>query len=365
MRKLILLVVIILSGCANDDTYVIGLSTTLSGTNASIGISEMYGAELAIKEINESGGVNGRNLVLEIRDDFASSIEGIKADNELKELGAVAIIGHGFSSVAKETVENANYNDILLISPSIGTDLLTNIDDLFIRLVPTAKYEAISVANKILDSGTDKALLLYDEGNMALTSYHVESFKDVFETNNKTTITKGFSSGNSDDYLEIVKLIKLNDIESIFIVASSLDSANIIQGARINNYKGEFHLSAWASSGDVQSKVGQFTEGIILYNFYNEFDVDEHFQKVKGDYFERYGSVMNMVAANAYDSVYMLAEALEGMKDVTSTTLKKKIISIGHFNGVQSDYFINLYGDVEKEINQFVMKDNTIIIKEG
>ena len=214
MRKLILLLVIILSGCANDDTYVIGLSTTLSGTNASIGISEMYGAELAIKEINESGGVNGRNLVLEIRDDFASSIEGIKADNELKELGAVAIIGHGFSSVAKETVENANYNDILLISPSIGTDLLTNIDDLFIRLVPTAKYEAISVANKILDSGTDKALLLYDEGNMALTSYHVESFKDVFETNNKTTITKGFSSGNSDDYLEIVKLIKLNDIET-------------------------------------------------------------------------------------------------------------------------------------------------------
>ncbi len=365
MRKVFLLIVILLSGCSSNDIYVIGLSTTLSGTNSSIGISEMYGAELAVEQINAAGGVNGKKLVLEIRDDFASPIEGVKADNELKELGAVAIIGHGFSSVAEETVDNANKNDILLISPSIGTDLLTDIDDLFIRLVPTAKYEASSVANIILETGADQALLLYDTGNIALTSYHIEAFKEVFDASNRTAITKGFTTGSMNDYAEISDLIKKENIKVIFIVASSHDSAAIIQVVRNNDYAGEFHLSAWASTGDILTNLGQFTDGLTLYNFYNDNDVDEDFQRTKKEYFDRYGSNMNMVASYAYDAVYMLAEALDGMKDVSSINLKKKIISIGHFKGVQSDYFINFYGDVEKEITQFIIVDNKIIIKEG
>ena len=53
----------------SGDTLKIGLVAPISGDNGQYGTSQKQGYELAIKEINEAGGVNGKMLELETYDD--------------------------------------------------------------------------------------------------------------------------------------------------------------------------------------------------------------------------------------------------------------------------------------------------------
>ena len=363
MKKLLIVLLVFLAGCSEKEPYIIGFSATLSGTNAIIGVQEMYGAELAVQHINESGGVNGRMLTLEIRDDLADNEMAVAVDNELIDLGVVAIIGHGFSSVAEATVSNANERDVLLISPSIGTDALTDIDDLFVRLVPSASYEAEEVTNLIVDSGLEKVMLFYDEGNFSLTEFHMNNFVRVMNERGLTPIVYRYHQNDIDEYFEAMEVLKTEEVEAVFIVGDSLDAANFIQLNRNEGVDVEYHLSAWASSGDFSQRVN-VSDDIYFYNFYNSNDLDVRGSEINKEFQDRYGLDISMVASYAYDAVMMLAAAMEGSFDLSANGLLERIIEISTFDGIQSQYVINQYGDVERDIYQYQIIDGEIISKE-
>ena len=54
---------------AEDAPLIIGQSAPISGTNQALGTGMKLGIELAFKEKNEAGGIRGRKLQLEFRDD--------------------------------------------------------------------------------------------------------------------------------------------------------------------------------------------------------------------------------------------------------------------------------------------------------
>src|SRR5512146_2904450 len=54
---------------AEDAPLVIGQSAPISGTNQALGTAMKLGIELAFKEANDAGGIRGRQLVLDFRDD--------------------------------------------------------------------------------------------------------------------------------------------------------------------------------------------------------------------------------------------------------------------------------------------------------
>lgn len=365
MKKLLLLLVILLSGCKEKEPYIIGFSGTLTGTKATIGIQEMYGAELAVNCINDSGGINGRMLQLEIRDDLNDPLEAIKVDDELIDMGAIMIIGHSFSSIAVDTVNNANEKDFLLISPSIGTDTLTGVDDNFIRLVPTATYEAEQVANIILSQGADKAIILYDLQNIALTEYHLNSFVKTIEESGNESFSYGYNTGNSDDYNDILDIIEENDIKDVFVVGSSLDAGNIIQLADNSGLHVNYHLSAWASSGDFSHRVGIDLDKITLYNFYNNTDLGSDYKFTSDKFKNNYGTDMTMVASYAYDIVTIVADVLLNIDEVTAENLKNEILNTSTFEGVQSSFKIDQYGDVLRDIYQFSIVDGVVVLKDN
>lgn len=364
MKKLLILLTLLLSACQEQEPIIIGFSATLSGTNAAIGVQEMYGAELAVDTINESGGINGRQVVLAIRDDLNDPEVAVAIDNELNNLGAVAIIGHGFSNVAEATVNNANENNILLISPSIGTDALTGLKDNFIRLVPTASFEARSVTETIISEGHKNILLAYDKGNIALTDYHKQEFERVMTEQGLSPISYGYSSSEVEDYKEIISLIENNDIEALFIVGSSLDASNMIQLNKLEGIEIDVHLSAWASSGDIAQRISTGYEYVTLYNFFDPVQYDVFGSEINQEYRRRYGIDMTMVATYAYDAVMVLAEALASMDESTTELLLEEIQN-KTYEGVQSPFSLNEYGDVEREIYQFIIRDGDLISKEG
>ena len=71
----------------------LGLTTALTGNLALLGIQARNGVEFAVDEINASGGIAGKKLVLTTEDTGASSTDALNAMNRIIESKPLIIFG--------------------------------------------------------------------------------------------------------------------------------------------------------------------------------------------------------------------------------------------------------------------------------
>jgi branched-chain amino acid transport system substrate-binding protein len=83
----------------------IGLEAPLSGSQASNGTDQLRGAQLAVKELNASGGVLGRNLELLSVDDKADPAVGVTEARKAIDQGIFAVVGPYNSSVGAQNLD--------------------------------------------------------------------------------------------------------------------------------------------------------------------------------------------------------------------------------------------------------------------
>ena len=106
----------------------IGFLVELTGTFANS--SNYDAAELAVTEINNAGGIDGRNLELVLKDAYAdggdAALESVK---ELEAAGINLIIGPGWSSRVTKIADYTVSNDILLMPYSASAASITDIED--------------------------------------------------------------------------------------------------------------------------------------------------------------------------------------------------------------------------------------------
>ncbi len=355
MKKIFNVMVLILllmlsAGCKDEEPIKIGFVGTLTGKFSVIGVSELYGAQLAIDEINETGGINGRRVELVVRDDEGNPETAVKVDNELLEMGIDLIIGHSISIVAIETVENANDRDYLLLSPSIGTDSLTGLDDNFIRNISTTYFEGHAMAAGVLGQNPENVLLIYNLDNYVLTNYHVRGIEEFFlDSGYSNYEVLGFESGEIDD-IEAIELELLNgQYDTVIITSSNVDAAGFVNFVKTNQLDLNIHLGSWAASGILDRIDTVDTDNIYCYfNFIERMD-DPIYVSIKEKFEKTYGQGIDMLAANSYDCVYMLKEAIELADSFEVVDVKGAIITISKFDGVSGSYTIDEFGDSLRE----------------
>jgi branched-chain amino acid transport system substrate-binding protein len=94
----LLIAVILLCGTARADDIKLGLIAGMSGGGASYGASIQQGAEMALKEINDQGGIKGRRLVLDVADDASDPAQSVLAMQRLVNDGVDLVVGGWGSS---------------------------------------------------------------------------------------------------------------------------------------------------------------------------------------------------------------------------------------------------------------------------
>ena len=158
MKKLyfVILCVILcinITSCNRKDEIIIGLNYEGSGALAPYGKALLWGAQLAVDEINASGGIDGRYVKLEKADNRSMGAESASAVLYLKSVkGADVIIGPATSTLAKAALSADA--EVLIISPSATADELTaNTAPLSVCAEGTTSLAEPSVKN-IVDSLT-------------------------------------------------------------------------------------------------------------------------------------------------------------------------------------------------------------------
>lgn len=101
----------------SDDTVKIGVLTDRSSPAAATVVWAETGAELAMREINEAGGINGKKVELVYRDTASDSANVAQKATELKAEGVVAILGPKSDGEAPTGAQWAETNKFPMVTP--------------------------------------------------------------------------------------------------------------------------------------------------------------------------------------------------------------------------------------------------------
>ncbi|MFC4007498.1 ABC transporter substrate-binding protein [Nonomuraea purpurea] len=146
-----------------DGTLTLGTLLPQTGSLAFLGPPEIAGVDLALKEINEAGGVLGKP-VKKIDTDSGDTTTNIASQSVDKLLAqsADAIIGAASSSVSESVIDKITGAGVIQFSPANTSDKFTTIEDkgLYFRTSPPDKLQGRVLGDLIVADGNDTVGIL-------------------------------------------------------------------------------------------------------------------------------------------------------------------------------------------------------------
>ncbi|MEU6710918.1 ABC transporter substrate-binding protein [Nonomuraea sp. NPDC046802] len=146
-----------------DGTLTIGTVLPQTGSLAFLGPPEIAGVDLALKEINEAGGVLGKpvNKIHTDSGDTTTNIAGQSVDKLLAQK-TDAIIGAASSSVSESIIDKVTGAGVVQFSPANTSDAFTTIEDngLYFRTAPPDKLQGRVLGDLIAADGNDTVGIL-------------------------------------------------------------------------------------------------------------------------------------------------------------------------------------------------------------
>ena len=293
----------------------IGAVISLTGPAAQFGEYTKKGMELAVKEINDKGGMDGRPVKVVYEDDATDPKTAVSAFNKLLSVNKVqAVIGGLWDFVAQPLLPLALSNKITFITPSqfrIEGGFEFN----------NYSFTMMTDFNKVIRTTT--SLLQKPE----VKKIAVVHFKSTFGTEIAKTVTQvakelskeavideSYGSIDDNDFKTTVLKLKQQKVDTVFLDMVDADTFNFLKRAKELDFRAK--LITYVGSYDALTKDNEYLlEGVTIINWdVASAQFVEKFQQT-------YGITPAKSANRAYDAVYMLAEAIaksEKTEDVAS-----------------------------------------------
>ncbi len=325
----------------------LGFSAGLSGLKSELGISGRNGAQLAVEEINRNGGIRGRKIELLVIDDKNDAKIACAVDQKLAKQGVNIIIGHMVSSVAIDTVKNAKENKVLLISPTIATDELTQTDDNFMRVIASNKVQGYSLAKAVLRETSVRSMaIVYDENNASFAKIIKESFETQMKDSGASVVAT-VSFKNRSDLKRIISEVRKSKADGVLLIASAIDAGMFCQQSRKENLKLPVFSPMWTMTNDFIQAGGADAEGAYLISQVDLENEEVKYVEFQKAYQERYGEVPSFSSVLSYDAVMVAAAAIQEAGTDSPDQVKEAILRVGEFSGLQGPIKMDGFGDVK------------------
>ncbi len=363
-----LIFAIILSGCSNsgapntsaqvdggkdpEKLINIGMVGPLTGDYATYGQSVRNGVELAIEEINGSGGVDGFKLELVAEDSKGDSAEAANAVQKLIDQDKVtAIVGAVLSGETATVAPIAQDAGVVMITPSSTAPGLTDVGEYIFRNVITDDVQAKQMAEYVvMELGLHDLAVLYanNDYGVALKDNFTREAKELGAT---VSAVESYLDGDQDFRAQLTKIG--STVEALYVGGYYTEAAKIAQQAERQGMKAQILGADGLYSNLLLELGGDAVEGAIFTAGFYSGDPGDEVQSFVENYTQRYGDEPDMFAANAYDSMKIVAQALDESGN-DRASLREKMSGIKDYPGVTGKTSFSDNGEACKEV--FILK---------
>ncbi len=348
---------LLLAACGGDkDKIVLGVAGPMKEAN---GISVKNAAQMAVEEINQKGGIDGRLLELVIVDDEKSEKRGIEVARDLRaNERVVAVIGHVNSAVSVKaaTIYNSVSDSVpgepvVEISPASSAPALTGAGPWTFRVTPTdLEFSPALARHARTRLGSSKAAVLYanDEYGQGVTSTFESAFRQ-----------QGGQIVSSDPYLPaairnpqsldayLVRAMR-RGADALVIGGQADAGVTIIQAARRLGFTGPIMGSDGITGVKDAGRVG---EGVFVSSAFLADSQEPRAREFVTEYRRRFAKSPDHRAAQTYDVVYLLRDAIEkaGSDRAAIRAQLEKVRGEDAHQGVSGIIQFDRNGDVERK----------------
>ena len=290
--------------------FKLGGTGPLTGAAAIYGVAAKNGATIAVEEINAKGG--DIQFDLRYEDDVHDAEKAVNAYNTLKDWGMQLSLGSVTSKPAEATSVKNNEDRIFALTPSASsTATIEGKDDVYQMCFMDPNQGAASaqyISEKNL--GT-KIAIIYKNDDVYSTGIYNSFMNKAQELGLDVVSTTTFTSDSQTDFSVQINDAKNSGADLLFL-PMYYDAASLIltQANNIGYAPKFFGVDGMDGILTLDGFDKSLAEGVILLTPFNTDAQDEKTQSFVSKYNEKYGETPNQFAADAYDCVYAIYQAL-------------------------------------------------------
>ncbi len=309
-----------------QDALVIGLSVPTSGSSVQQGEAILQGTNMALQEVNQAGGIAGKRVIIEIRNDQNDRSLAVQASSSLvQESKVLGVIGPVNSSAAVAAADFYNAGSLVHLTPSATDDRLGTKGGYTYRLAVPSSVQGKALA-KIAQKRNYSRIPVYFDPKDAYSKSLADAFMQEAKNQSISTVPIEFpSKGLPADYL-----IFQDDPrpDAIFIAGTAQDCARIATAIAAEKVQLPILTGSAAYSQELL-QGGEAVEGLTMLSFFHATSTVGNTQQFVKAFQKRYGGgTPNARAMQAYDATRALLEAMKRASasgTVTRASVKKAL----------------------------------------
>lgn len=325
----------------------IGFIGDLTSKNSQLSIDARNAVEYAMNQVNEKGGINGRMLELVVKDDHADAATALQMDQAFIKEGVHFVIGHMHSNMADAMKLSAG-EALLFVSPTMGTDALSFIDDFIIRTAPLNAEQAKIFCDYYMKNDPKDLVIVCDMMNQEYTQTVADRVQEIL-TENDIGIKAIFDyDSRKDDLKSVVDQVLLEKPSTLLLLSQATDSAYFVQGIKKEIPDINIFSVPWSMTKDFIVNGGKFAEGTKFIGVYHPKEESQAYLSFSNGFEKVYNyepSFASVLGADAFQTLYL---GLKDAREMTPTEVKKAILKTNKIQGLQEEFSIDAFGDDTK-----------------
>jgi branched-chain amino acid transport system substrate-binding protein len=328
---------------------VIGHYASLTGSEATFGVSTENGIQLAVEEINAAGGVKGRKLKLITYDNQGKPQESVSTVTRLIDQDkVVAVLGEVASSRSLAGAPVCQRKGVPMITPSSTNPDVTAVGSMISRVCFIDPFQGKVGAKFAFENlKKTKAAVLYNRAQAYSTGLN-SNFKDAFKALGGEIVAEQAYGDGDNDFSAQLTAIREKNADFIYVPGYYTEVVNIAKQAK------KLGINVPLIGGDgwdseELKNAGDALNGCYFSNHYSHEDTRPEVQEFVKKYQAKFGKVPDGLAALGYDSARLLADAMNRAEKLHGKELAAAIAATKDFQAVTGKITIDERRDAKKD----------------
>ena len=294
-----------------DAFYIGGIGPT-TGAAAIYGNAAKNGAQIAIDEINEAGGINGAQIEYNFQDDQHDAEKSVNAYNTLKDWGMQILYGCVTTTPCVAVADKTAEDNMFELTPSASsTDVIVN-DNVF-QMCFTDPNQCIASAQYIKEQNLGTKIgIIYDSSDVYSSGIEEKFVEEAKTLGLEVVATEAFTADSKTDFQTQLQKCQDAGADLLFMPFYYQEASIVLKQADTMGYKPKFFgVDGMDGILTVENFDKSLAEGVMLLTPFAADAPDEATQNFVTKYQDAYGEVPNQFAADGYDAIYTIKAAIE------------------------------------------------------
>ena len=350
-------------GEGGSGSIKVGIMGPHTGDNSSYGLACLNGAQLYFKQLNEDGGVNGKQIEPVVYDEKGDATEAVNAYNRLvQEDGVTGIVGDVTTGPTIAVAQASVADNMPCVTPSATAADVVTYGSNYFRACVTDPEQGRVMANFASEQGYKNVATLYLSGSDYSEGVNAAFCEEAEALGITITSQQSYAEGDVDFKAQLTNIIATNP-DAILVPNYYQDDGMIVNQARTQGYDKVFlGVDGWSG---IYGGSENYADAADLHDCYyccafsasNESEITKQFIE---DYEAAYSETPTNFCALGYDAAMVLAGGLtaaeEAGLEAGSDDYKQAVI-----DGIFANTVDGVTGSISYEDNGDPVKSSLII----